>query len=154
MQLVRSSPEIAARAEELAREFLEDVDSEMIAESLADDLSYPKIEDVWDTSGSTRDGYIEPCERAYEMLEEILDEYIEEMNMYFKRGMVDQSREYCAGIMLGIKRFCEESCSGLLEELPDFYDEADPIRKEWEDNVADERQIQLLAEYLLEKGMK
>ena len=154
MQLVRSSPEIAVRAEELARELPEDVDSAMIAESLADDLSYPEIEDVWDTSGSTRDGYIEPCERAYEMLEEILDDYIEEMNRYLKRGLVDQSREYCAGILLGIHRFCEQSCSGLLEELPDFSEEADLIRQEWEDTVADERQIQLLSEYLLEKGMK
>ena len=151
MHLVRFSPDIAARAEELAQEFLEDVESEKIAESLADDLSSPEIEDVWETSGRTRYGYIEPCERAYEILEEILYDYNKEMNTYLKRGMTDQSREYCAGIVLGIKRFCEESDSGLLDEVPDFYEEADSIRENWEEKVADEKQIQLLAEFLKEK---
>ena len=154
MQLVRSSPDIAARAEKLARAFLVEVNSEEIADSLARDLSYPTIEEVWETSGSTRYGYIEPCERAYEILEEILDDYITEMKTYLRRDMVDQSRKYCAGIVLGIRQFCEESHADILEEVPDFYNEADLIRRDWEEKVDDEKQIQLLAEYLKEKGVE
>jgi hypothetical protein len=154
MQLVRSSPDIAAKAEKLARAFLVDVESEEIADSLARDLSYPTIEEVWETSGRTRYGYIEPGERAYEILEEILDEYITDMNTYLRRGMVDQSREYCAGIVLGIGQFCMESHADILEEVPDFSNEADLIRRNWEEKVNDETQIQLLAEYLQEKGVE
>jgi len=150
MQLVRASPEIAEKAEALARELLVGIDIETIAENLADELNIPEIEEVWDTSGRTRDGYIHPDERAYEILEEILDRYISEMNTYLRRGMVDQSREYCAGIILGIRRFCQESNSGLLDELPDFEEEAGYVQVKWEETVADERQIQLLEESLKE----
>ena len=82
-------PEIAIHAEELAEEILLDVDIEGIAYSLSDELNGPYIEEVWDSSGGTLDGYVYPSERAFEMLEEIIDPYINEMMDYLKRNMKD-----------------------------------------------------------------
>jgi hypothetical protein len=51
MRLVYDDPALAARAEEVARDLLEYVDSTAIADILCCELSTLKIEDVWDTSG-------------------------------------------------------------------------------------------------------
>ncbi len=49
--LVRNDPAIAARAEDIARTILGGVDSEKVADMLAEELSCLAIEDVWDLSG-------------------------------------------------------------------------------------------------------
>ncbi len=152
--LIPQYPEIAARAEELAEEILLDVDTEDIAGSLADELDGPDIEEVWDSSGRTRDGYVDPSERAYEMLEEIIDPYIDEMMDYLKRDMKDQSRDYCAAILLGIHKFETEYSSSLLEEVPDFCnDMSQYVREKWEESVEDEERVKLLSGFLEENGL-
>jgi hypothetical protein len=152
--IIREYPDVRAYAEEIAEGLLCDVDIDDIAESLADELDCLKVEEVWDSSGRTRDGYVDPGERAYEMLEEITDEYVMEMNKYMKRGMPDQSRDYCAGILYGLYKFEKDYHSDVLEETPDFcHDQFSWIRKEWEKKIGDERQIKLLAEILEEKGL-
>lgn len=152
--LIRQYPEIAARAEELAEEILLDVDIEDIANSLADDLNGPAIEAVWDSSGGTRDGYVDPSERAYEMLEEIINPYIDEMKIYILRDMKDQSRDYCAAILLGMHKFETEYSSLVLGEVPDFcYDMSQYVREKWEESVEDEEQVKLLSGFLEENGL-
>ena len=37
-----------------------------------------EVEEVWDRSGRTRNGYVEPTEMAFQMSEEALDPFIEE----------------------------------------------------------------------------
>lgn len=152
--LIRQYPEIAARAEELAEEILLDVDTEDIAGSLTDELDGPDIEEVWDRSGRTRDGYVDPSERAYEMPEEIIDPYIDEMMDYLKQDMKDQSRDYCAGILPGIHIFGTEYSSSLLEEAPDFcYNMSQYVREKWEKSVEDKEPVKLLSGFLEKDGL-
>jgi len=153
--LVRGDPAIAARAEGLARALLGAVHVEGVADSLAEDLSGPAIEDVWDTSGRTRDrGYVYPSERAWEMMDDVVAPYQDEMMAYLRRGMAEQSRLYCAGILIGLRRFQQDSDSALLDEVPDYCGETiDTVREEWESAVADAGQVKLLARFLEEKGL-
>jgi hypothetical protein len=146
MRLVYDDPALAARAEEVARDLLEYVDSTAIADILCYELSTLKIEDVWDTSGRTRDGYIDPSDRAWEMLDEVLE--------YLRRGMPDESRIYALGILLGIKKFQNNSGSALLEEVPDYGDDTlELVREEWEEAVGDDEQVRLFADELREEGL-
>jgi|LSQX01.1.fsa_nt_gb hypothetical protein len=146
MRLVYDDPALAARAEEVARDLLEYVDSTAIADILCCELSTLKIEDVWDTSGRTRDGYIDPSDRAWEMLDEVLE--------YLRRGMPDESRIYALGILLGIKKFQNNSGSALLEEVPDYGDDTlELVREEWEEAVGDDEQVRLFADELREEGL-
>ena len=80
MRLARADPVIAARAEAIARDLPGSIDSEDIADTLCRELSALRIEDVRDTSGRTRYGYIHPSKRADEMLDEVIDSYKEEMS--------------------------------------------------------------------------
>ncbi|MDN7025441.1 hypothetical protein FGU65_11130 [Methanoculleus sp. FWC-SCC1] len=154
-QLVRADPALAVRAEDVARDLLQAVDAEAVAASLAADLARIAIEDVWKTSGRIRDGgYLYPSERAWEMMDEVVAPYTAEMAACLRRGMVDASRLYCAGILLGIRQFERESGSALLEEEPDYCDDAFyTIREEWEEAVGDADQADLLARFLEEKGL-
>ncbi|NMC88823.1 MAG: hypothetical protein GYA64_04185 [Methanomicrobiales archaeon] len=146
MRLVYDDPALAARAEEVARDLLEYVDSTAIADILCCELSTLKIEDVWDTSGRTRDGYIDPSDRAWEMLDEVLE--------YLRRGMPDESRIYALGILLGIKKFQNNSGSALLEEVPDYGDDTlELVREEWEEAVGDDEQVRLFADELREEEL-
>ena len=153
-QFIRDDPTLASRAEGVARDVLRIVGSEEIADSLAGDLAGIEIEDVWKTSGRTHDGgYLYPSERAWEMMDEIVAPYKEEMAAYLRRGMADESRLFCAGILLGIRRFEQDSGSALLDEAPDYCDDAfSSIREEWETAVGDPGQVRLLARLLEEKG--
>jgi len=73
---------------------------------------------------------------------------------YLKRGMVEESRLCCAGILLGIRRFQKTSRSGILEEAPDYCNETfDSVREEWEKAVGDAAQVRLLASFIEEKGL-
>ncbi|KAF5043021.1 hypothetical protein DSECCO2_506630 [anaerobic digester metagenome] len=153
-RLIGDDPALAARAEGIARDVLRMVDTEGIAESVASDLSRIEIEEVWETSGRRRDGYVYPSERAWEMLDDALEPHKGEMMAYLKRGMIEESRLYCEGILLGIRRFQKTSRSGILDEVPDYCNETfDSVREEWEEAVGDAVQVRLLARFIEEKGL-
>ncbi len=152
-RLISNDPALAARAEGFARDLLQIVDSEEIAGIVSDELSSLEIEEVWKTSGRRRDGYIDPSERAWEMLDEVLESHKDEMMTYLRRGMVEESRLYCSGILLGIRRFQKGSGSALLDEAPDYCNDTFcSVREEWEKAVGDAGQARLLARFIEEKG--
>jgi len=64
-----------------------------------------EVEEVWDRSGRTRNGYVEPTEMAFPMFEDALDPFIEEMKKYQKLSMFAEAKNYCIGILKGISRF-------------------------------------------------
>ncbi|MGM0411591.1 MAG: hypothetical protein ACQEQF_12625 [Bacillota bacterium] len=71
-RLVENDDNILKKIEEVAEEYFNKVDSEEIAETIFFELDFLNVEDLWDSSGSTRYGYVEPGERAYEMVEEVI----------------------------------------------------------------------------------
>ncbi len=77
-KLADEDANISKRTEELALEYLIEVDPDDIAESVFYDLDSLAVEDVWDNSGGTRDGYVDPNELASEMFEEVLEPYIDD----------------------------------------------------------------------------
>ena len=59
-QLAERDNRFAEAICETARELLGDVDSEDVAMAVQMELESLDVEEVWDRSGATRDGYIEP----------------------------------------------------------------------------------------------
>ena len=153
--LIRADPSRIERSEEYARSLLECVDYKNVADSLYSELNSIESEDVWDSSGKQRDGsYVDTGERAYEMVEEILEPYRDEISTYLQRGMPDASREYCMGVILGLWRINMDSYADLLEEIPDsFLDFIEMIKDDWEKEVKDSEQIALLSKWMKEEGI-
>lgn len=154
-QLIRDDPSLAPRAEAIARTFLESVEIDMVADALSSEIEAIKIEEIWDSSGRQRDGpYIYPSERAYEMIEEIVEEYMHELRSYAQRGMAEAGREYCKGIILGLWHIQTDSHADIRDELPDeITDFIETVMEEWEKIVSDPDERALLRDWMEQKGI-
>ena len=102
---------IARRIAKIARDRLSDVDREEIADALYADLDALEVEEVWEQAGPKRHGYVEPTEAAYQMVERVLEPFLDELRKYQKLGMSDESIQLCIGLLMGLYRFEHESAS-------------------------------------------
>jgi hypothetical protein len=118
-KLADEDENISKRIEKLAPEYITKVDPDSIAESIFLDLSSLDIEEVWDNSGSTRYGYVEPYELASEMFEETLQTYIDDLKKYQKFSMDEESKLTCMGILKGIYMFKKEATTEFKNYVED-----------------------------------
>lgn len=119
---------------------LEDIDLNEVADEVFFVLESLDVQDLWDRSGANRDGYRSPDEVGFDMIEEELESFAEQVRSYLKLGMTDHAQNYCMGALLGIYRFDQESSSEFkkwTEDIPQecFGDLLDEWKKN-EDNSA------------------
>ena len=117
--LADSDEALARRIAEISAARLSDVDPEEVAAELYDELDALEVEEVWDRAGRTRHGYVEPGEAADQMIEEVLDPFLEELGKYQKLGMNTEANQMCMGLLLGLYRFERESMSQFKNWAPD-----------------------------------
>lgn len=115
VHLLRSDPSLIHRAADIARDLLSGIDEEGITAEVCGALGVLDVHQLWDESGSTRDGYVDVSEHSYEMMEEIIEPFLEEMERYLDRGMYDDALAYSRGIIKGI-------CVYMTEEAGEFAD--------------------------------
>ena len=101
--------------EKTAKEILSEVDADEIATEVKMELEFLQVEDVWDRAGSTRDGYVDPGEAAWEMFEEALRPFREEVEKYKKLSMLKEATFCCQGILKGIYEFDKHSTTQYKE---------------------------------------
>jgi len=109
--LAREDQKIAKRIEQIAIEYLEDVDIEDVAFEVYFALDCIEVEDVWDNSGNTRDGYVDPTEMAWQIFEDALDPFCEELRKCQRLLLYAEAKKHCLGILDGIYKFEKESPS-------------------------------------------
>jgi hypothetical protein len=141
--------EIAKRIERLATEYLAHVDVEEIAEQVYSELDTIDIEDVWDRSGKTRHGYIDPNDMVWELFEEYLEPFLQELKKYQKLSMRNEAMHYCMGILKGIYRFDKESKSQYREWAEDAPPEYfDKVLKNWKKACATPDELVLMENFV------
>ena len=127
----------------------EKVNIDEIAESLFDELESLDVEDLWDSSGETRDGYIEPVERADEMIDEVLESYFNELERYVKLSNFNVANSYCKGMLKGIYKFDKELPTEFSEWATDIADNFIPgIFYKWEEICLNKNYINEIEEYI------
>ena len=130
--LENESNEMREKIQQLAMEILSDVDPESISDDVYADLDRLDVEELWDRSGKTRHGYVDPGEEACEMFEEVLNPFIDEMKNYQKIGLNEDAKNYCIGIIMGISKYSEESNSQFLDWAADVPSEyMNTVIDEW-----------------------
>ena len=77
LQELTKDPRIRKRAQALALAMVGDVDPDAVAEEVFYELDSIAVEDVWDNSGSTRDGYVDSGEYAWELFAKALGPFAE-----------------------------------------------------------------------------
>jgi hypothetical protein len=92
-----------------AEELLRGVDIDDLAADVTDALELLQPEDVWDRSGRTRTGYVEPGDAAWELFEEALQPFRDDIVKYRKLSMLEHANLQWQGILKGIYDFDKES---------------------------------------------
>jgi len=109
--LAEENKDIRKRIKQITREYLSEVDFEDVASDVYSALNSIEVEDLWNQSGRTRYGYVEPTEKAWEMFEEELEPFMEELRKYEKLCMNEEAKTYFMGILKGLYQFEKESTS-------------------------------------------
>jgi hypothetical protein len=130
--LAKEDKKIAARIEILAEELFADVDFFEISEDVFYDLDRLDVRDLWDNSGKTSYGYVDPYDEAYEMVESVLGEYIDEYERYIRLNKRRLAMEYMIEIISGLMEFdingisefrdwAEDVAYSLIEDYKDKF---------------------------------
>lgn len=116
-----------------AQNYLGRVNMEETAVQVRADLEGLDVHDVWDTAGAdSYGGYQDPGEVAWEMVETTLEPYIEQLKKYIKLKMATQAKEYCHGIVKGIKDYQQKSRSEFKDWAGDVFSQSvDDIMDIW-----------------------
>ncbi len=125
-----------AVSEEVLR-VVEIVDVEKIGTSLWHSLECIDVEDCWDRSGKQRyGGYVSPDDAAFDLIEEALFPFRQELKKYIDLQFPLQAEAYCRGIIRGLYRFEYESHTDFTDwcaEIPESC--ADSIMHEWKKSI-------------------
>ena len=83
--LAERDEQVKTTIEKTAVEILGTVDVDEIASAVQMTLEFLHVEDVWDRAGATRDGYLDPGDVAWEMIEDVTEQnlmtlYVESMS--------------------------------------------------------------------------
>lgn len=153
--LAKEDEEIAKRIEQLAMEYLSDVDVEGVADEVYSALEFIDVHDLWDNAGPTRDGYVDVTELAWEMFEEALQPFLDELKKHQKMSMPTEAKYLCMGILQGLYRFEQESNSefkGWAVDAPG--ENFRSVLDEWWDSCENTEDIEDMKTFIQENCSK
>jgi hypothetical protein len=108
-----------------------------------------EVEEVWDRAGPKRHGYVDPGEAADEMVEEVVEPFLQELRKYQKLGMRAQANQTCMGLLLGLYRFERESRSEFKDwagDAPIAFAEA--VIDAWQEGVPEQADVRKIKEFI------
>jgi hypothetical protein len=123
-RLLDVHPDLASEAEETARTLLQEVKYEEIAAEIEDEIRALDYDDLNARAGRHEWGYVEPTEAAWEILEETVEPFREDMKRHLELGLEGEALEICKGLVLGCYRLSERAGGDVLGWAPDFPVEA------------------------------
>jgi hypothetical protein len=100
---------LAQEIDAVAKELLSHVEMDEVAANVQMELEGLHVEDVWERSGATREGYVDPGEAAWEMFAEALKPFQDEVDKYNQLSMLEEAALTCQGLLKGIYDFDKES---------------------------------------------
>jgi hypothetical protein len=122
--LIREDESLVNKIENIAHEILSAIDIEEIASVIYLELDSLDVEELWDRSGRTRHGYVEPNEMASEMIDEVLGSFLENLKRYNQLSFREQAKR--------MYQFEQESQNDFVDWAVDMPGEcAVLVLKEW-----------------------
>jgi hypothetical protein len=122
--LLDRHPELAGEAEEIARRAVTDVDAEAVADEVEEAILSRDLDELDGRAGRKSWGYVDPSEAAWEILEEALDPFVEQMKRHVDLGFEAAATSTCEGIVLGLCRCRGHGAEAVLGYAEDFPAEA------------------------------
>lgn len=150
-KLIEEDKKIAKRIQKIITQLISTVHPEEIAQEVLSELDSLDVEDLWDRSGSTRYGYIEPCEMAYEMVEKSLSPFLNQLKEYQSLSMEKESKLFFMGILRGLYLFDKESDTQFIEWAEDVASNIfDGLLIQWKKECKDKKKLLDIKEFIKE----
>lgn len=131
---------------------LSDIEADETADQVVDALDAIDVEECWDRSGSSRDGYTSPVDAAAELVDEALQPFLDQAERYHQLGLIDQEETWCQGVILGIYRFERESGSEFRQWSEDICGEcAGFLLGAWRDRNRDQARLAAMRAFVRER---
>ncbi len=121
--LLKGHPELAKEVEALAKSVIGDVSIEEVADDVEDALRSLTLDDLNDRAGPKADGYVEPTEAAWELVEEEVMPFLDDIKRRAESGQFDAALATCVGVVLGVYRLRKGDRGPFLEWAADSPDE-------------------------------
>jgi len=119
-RLLAAYPDLGAEAEEIARSLLGEVSFESVTGEVEDAVRALALDDLNNRAGPHRWGYTEPSQAAWDLLEEAVEPFLEDMERNRELGLRTDALEICKGVVLALYRLRNEPNKELLGWAPDF----------------------------------
>ena len=118
--LLERHPELRSEAEAIGADLLSEVSFLQVADGVENAVLQLDYDDLNPRAGRHSWGYVEPTEAAWELLEEAVAEFVDDMNRYLDLGLEKQAQELCQGVVLGLYRVRHGGENDVLGWAPDF----------------------------------
>ena len=144
--LLDENPDLMKRIYDCAAKVAATVDADDIADDIFSRLDNLDYDDLNGRAGRTQHGYVSPDQAAWDLFEEALTPFINEMAKNHKRALPAVAKTYCIGLVKGLQRYEKSSFSDLSDWLQDAPDEyIDTVVDEWKKgNPSDEDAAEVL----------
>lgn len=129
LEQLLQDPVIKEKAEAIVEEMLRRVeDDETVEAELAEAVRFgldllDVQADVWDMVGLRSDDYVEPHEFAWEVFNDALQPFIDELERWQELNRPKQATIYCRGLLTGIQQFLNGD-NEILDWIVDAPEEA------------------------------
>jgi len=101
--------------------------------------------------GSTRYGYVDPNEKAWEMLKAAIESYVIELKKYQGLEMDEEAKKCCMGILKGIYKFEKESKNEFKDWATDALgDNLKRVFGKWKEHCTNQNDIKEI-KYFIKK---
>ena len=154
-RLCRKSGELRETIAAEAMNLLEEVNLDDIADEVLDSLDSIDVQDCWDQAGGSSEGYTSPDEAAFDLFEEELQPFFDQVERYHELDMPEQEAAYCMAVILGLYRFEHESKSEFKQWAEDIpADCAGNLLEEWRERNPEQARIDAMHAFIRERCPK
>lgn len=121
--LLERHPELQKEIDSLAASVVGDVSIEDIANAVEGEVQALDLDDLNSRAGSHAHGYVEPSQAAWDLVEEAVMPFIEDMKRRAEAGQEEAALATCVGIVLGLYRLRDKDGDEFLGWAVDSPDE-------------------------------
>jgi hypothetical protein len=122
-RLLAAYPNLGTEVEQISKSLLGEISLEVVADDVEDALRSLHLDDLAGRAGRHSWGYTEPSEAAWELLEEAVNPFLEDMKRRMDLGLAAEALEVCKGILLGLYSVRDEKADTVVGWAPDFLEE-------------------------------
>jgi len=116
-------PELRKEIDSLAASVIGDVSINDVADAVENELRALDLDDLNSRAGSHAYGYVEPSEAAWELVEEAVTPFLDDIKRQVESGQYDAALSTSVGIVLGLYRLRDNNKDDFLGWAPDSPDE-------------------------------